>query len=129
MPNRIVREGFFIEINGSKFKGPDSNFYKIPTGRTRPHLKKNKAQQQLRYAVFLRDGFKCRYCHAEAIRLTEDFNGAGEVLVDRKSKTSKWGHHATLHMDHIIPMSSGGSWHPDNMQTLCSVCNCSKGNR
>lgn len=33
-----------------------------------------------------------------------------------------------LHVDHIVPYSSGGETTPDNLQTLCSVCNIGKSN-
>jgi len=35
----------------------------------------------------------------------------------------------TLHMDHIVPLSRGGTTTLDNLQTLCSRCNLGKGNR
>jgi 5-methylcytosine-specific restriction endonuclease McrA len=36
---------------------------------------------------------------------------------------------ATLHIDHIIPVSRGGLTVPDNLQTLCASCNLGKSNR
>lgn len=31
------------------------------------------------------------------------------------------------HIDHIIPLISGGTNWPSNLQLLCPKCNCSKG--
>lgn len=70
--------------------------------------KKNKRRKRtnvpkgLRHEVFKRDGYRCVECGAR---------------VDDG---------ATLHIDHIIPVSKGGSNELDNLQTLCSDCNLNK---
>lgn len=55
----------------------------------------------LRHEVFKRDGYKCKEC----------------------GKTNK---ETTLHADHIIPVSKGGTDELDNFQTLCEECNTAK---
>ncbi len=32
-------------------------------------------------------------------------------------------------VEHVIPLSRGGSWLPSNLRPACSSCNASKGNR
>jgi 5-methylcytosine-specific restriction enzyme A len=59
------------------------------------------SQQEIRVMVFGRDNYRCRLCPS------------GE----------------NLQVDHIIPVAAGGSNEPDNLQTLCRSCNCSKGAR
>jgi hypothetical protein len=56
----------------------------------------------LRYDILLRDGFKCQICGA----------------------SMKDG--ATLHVDHIIPVSKGGETEANNLRTLCDRCNLGK---
>lgn len=58
---------------------------------------------KLRYRVMQRDGFKCVICGA----------------------SSKDG--ATLHVDHIKPVSKGGKTEMNNLRTLCDRCNLGKG--
>lgn len=58
----------------------------------------------LRFSILERDGFRCQYCGATPK------NGALEV-------------------DHIIPVSDGGSDEPDNLITACEPCNKGKGRK
>ena len=58
----------------------------------------------LRHEVFKRDGYMCVECGA----------------------TKQDGR---LHVDHIIPVSQGGSNELSNLQTLCEDCNLAKSNR
>lgn len=65
--------------------------------RKRTHIPKG-----MRHEVFKRDNYTCCECGA------------------RKDDG------ATLHVDHIIPVSKGGSDELSNLQTLCSDCNLNK---
>lgn len=58
----------------------------------------------LRFEVFKRDGFRCRYCGATP-------------------------NQSTLHVDHVIPVSGGGTNDPANLVTACSACNAGKSAR
>lgn len=65
----------------------------------------NWIRQEKRLAIYLRDGMACVYCGA-AVE-----NGA------------------TLSLDHIKPVSRGGSNDATNLVTCCSRCNSSRGAR
>ena len=57
----------------------------------------------IRFAIFKRDGFRCRYCGRDV------------------------GDAVALHVDHVIPRSKGGTNALDNLVTSCSYCNLGKG--
>lgn len=54
--------------------------------------------QETRFAVYRRDSYRCLHCNAET----------------------------RLSIDHIVPVSRGGTHDIDNMQTLCRSCNSRK---
>ena len=60
----------------------------------------------LRYDILKRDNFKC-------------------VICGRTPKKDG----VTLHVDHIIPVSKGGKTVPENLRTLCSICNLGKSDK
>jgi hypothetical protein len=65
-------------------------------------MSKRKAiPKRLRFATLERDGFRCRYCGADA-------------------------RHAKLHIDHVTPVSAGGDNDPENLVTACEDCNLGK---
>ncbi len=66
--------------------------------------KRDPIESRLRHEVFKRDGYKCLEC----------------------GKTKE---NTTLHVDHITPVSQGGTDELDNLQTLCQACNLAKCNR
>ena len=77
----------------------DCWFRKKKKQRKRTHIPRG-----LRHEVFKRDNYTCQECGA----------------------TKEDG--AKLHIDHIIPVSKGGSDELDNLQTLCDKCNLNKSN-
>jgi len=56
-------------------------------------------RNRLRFAIFRRDSFKCRYC----------------------GRSAKDG--AQLTLEHIIPICRGGTYEPSNLLTSCHICN------
>lgn len=56
---------------------------------------------KIRLRILIRDGYCCQYCGSE---------------------------NATT-VDHVLPISKGGTDDPDNLVAACTRCNYSKGNR
>lgn len=67
----------------------------------------NVISKEIRAFVLDRDGHMCRMCGIEAGEPHPDDNG-------RKAR---------MHIGHVIDLSLGGTSDPENLQTLCSVCN------
>lgn len=66
--------------------------------------KRKGISPSLRWTVFSRDSFTCRYCGAQA----------GQEGVE-------------LHVDHIVSVLEGGDNRLDNLATACQKCNGGKG--
>lgn len=79
--------------------------YKCARNYYKHVVNKRNVPNALRLFVFERDKFRCVYC------------GLG----------AKDG--AILNVDHIMPVSKGGSSEIDNLQTLCRACNNGKADR
>lgn len=62
-----------------------------------------RVSKRLRFEVFRRDGFRCRYCGAAAAE-------SGEGLT----------------VDHVVPVALGGANDPSNLVTACRDCNAGK---
>ena len=69
--------------------------------RTSRHI-----SDRLRFAILLRDGFRCQSCGSSPITTLG----------------------TELHVDHIVPWSKGGETEKVNLQVKCSRCNLGKGN-
>jgi len=67
---------------------------------------KRSISLRLRFSILMRDGFACQSCGASP---------AKERGVE-------------LHVDHILPWSTGGETEENNLQTKCAKCNSGKGN-
>lgn len=72
---------------------------------------RRKLSAAKRKAVILRDGFQCYLCDRQVV----DIAGPG-------------GRANRLTIDHVIPVSAGGSNDLDNLRVCCKGCNTDKGN-
>lgn len=64
--------------------------------------KRKYISKKIRFEIFNRDGFTCHYCGAHPPE-------------------------SILQIDHIIPVSKGGTNDPENLITSCQSCNIGKG--
>jgi rubredoxin len=83
------------------FLGVKPDFPPARMERSTAPSSKEPIPAKLRWEVWLRDNFTCKRC----------------------------GVRRDLAVDHIVPESKGGELVPENLQTLCRVCNSIKGNR
>lgn len=67
----------------------------------KPKYPRREVSASTRLAVYKRDGYACKHC----------------------------GTHEDLSIDHIFPVSKGGTNDLENLQTLCRPCNSRKGAR
>ena len=67
---------------------------------------------KVRNEILERNGFTCQLCGA----------GAQDPDPINRSRTVR------LHIDHIVPVSQGGTDNPTNLRVLCSTCNEGKSN-
>ena len=79
----------------------------------------------LRYKTFIEKGYKCVCCGR---------TGAYYVLEKSHGSNIKRAHFnlysdddVLMTKDHILPKSMGGADCIENMQTMCTICNCAKG--
>lgn len=63
--------------------------------------KRKGLSKRVRFAVFARDGFRCRYCGRQSDEVT-------------------------LVVDHLLPVAAGGTDDPENLVTSCEPCNQGK---
>lgn len=67
-------------------------------------VQRSKISDSVRFKVFQRDNYRCKIC----------------------GRSPESNSEVTLHVDHIFPVSKGGSSDFSNLQTLCSSCNMGK---
>lgn len=68
---------------------------------TELELKRKEFKKVSKRKILERDAYRCKQC----------------------------GSYKSLHVDHIVPLSRGGTNDTDNLQALCAKCNLIKGNK
>lgn len=108
--SRLIEKGF-VSVSPCAGQG-GSNLYtvtatpSVPTAVAASLTPPKDLDAQLRWRVYKRDSYSCRYC---------GFQGHED------------GHNLTV--DHIVPVSKGGSNAESNLNTCCFSCNSSKKNK
>ena len=74
-----------------------------PAKPERPVRVRDPIAPRRRFAILQRDAFRCTYC----------------------GRTAASG--ANLHVDHVVPLTAGGSDDDENLVTACDECNLGKG--
>lgn len=88
-------------LGGQKNNGPRLVTEGLTIPPTVKELSAMAVSKRTRFEVLRRDGHICQYC--------------GEKAPD-----------VTLHVDHVVPVSLGGSDKPDNLVAACKDCNVGK---
>lgn len=70
----------------------------------------NWLTQHKRLAIYIRDNFICQHCKMDLRNITKDIK-------------------VRIELDHITPVSKGGSNHQSNLVTSCSRCNLLRGDK
>ena len=79
-------------------------------------MSKNKNKKH-RYEIYLKDNFTCVYCNLK-FNIPNLWNKKDAIHNGKMF----------LEIDHIIPLSKGGSDNIENKQCLCQKCNLKKSN-
>lgn len=99
--HKYLIEGFYLD---SLLETHRRKWINVGNKKTKRKKGRTPFTKSIRHEVFKRDNYKCVECGAT------------------KEKRC-------LHIDHIIPISRGGTDELDNLQTLCDGCNLAKKNR
>lgn len=90
-------------------------FFQQKDVKAKEVAKRRRISPTQRKAVLERDGYKCRICGISRQYLDDKVPGLGEYL--------------RLEIDHIVPITQGGTSDESNLQCLCWRCNSLKGSK
>jgi 5-methylcytosine-specific restriction endonuclease McrA len=141
--NKLYRERHreaYRERNNERMRewrhDPD-NAERLRIERRLPDRKKAQAKYNRKYRRENQESYRLSHrvrMHARRVKISE--NGGNFTKAEWRALCKKHGNkclacgepgnHKTLTIDHVIPVSKGGSNDISNIQPLCLVCNSSK---
>ena len=79
--------------------------------------KRKQIPFKLKQLVYKRDNKRCQICGKQ----TRFFKSLYDTPFDREPRAGS--------VDHVIPISKGGTNDIENLRWACRSCNCARGNR
>ncbi|HAK97252.1 MAG TPA: HNH endonuclease [Planctomycetes bacterium] len=109
---RELRDNFGYDIQSDRdCEDLSPGDYRLTSLAPRKAIKRDVSSSQ-RARILARDGYTCQVCGA----------GAGEP------DPSDTRRRVRLRVDHVVPVSEGGSNEDDNLRALCEACNAGRSN-
>lgn len=105
------------------------------TAKTKAAARRQKVRgvpvflSSLRLQTFACTGLKCAVCGIEGRFFAIERSGRSGPYHLNLYAINDEGDEVLMTKDHRLPKSKGGTDSPDNLQTMCAVCNALKGNR
>jgi len=123
-PSHLLRKEkhFCSQDCHSKFRAERLPFHKQPSYKG---IRKPEDGE----SVYTRNARKKRYILRKNIEGSHSLEEWENLKQKYNHKCAKCNESKPLTKDHIIPMSKGGSDYIINIQPLCKICNCRKGNK
>jgi 5-methylcytosine-specific restriction endonuclease McrA len=120
----------------NRVMGPIDRLIHRPRRLTQPIERRAKVKARMpsataSFAVYQRDGWRCRFCGCRVISpRARDFVRAripGAVMWGENKRYHSAFYALTATIDHVVPHSAGGDNEPENLVTACWPCQFGRG--
>src|SRR3990167_711419 len=124
MPYRVARAS---ELAPSQVRRPRFSFSVQMKYLHHPRFPRRKISKIKRQRLYERDDYRCRYCGLQGSKT--GFPRVARLRTWSGTRSQRWSFYWTqLEIDHIIPVSKGGTNDEANLTTSCWRCNLKKWN-